>query len=51
MEHGEFAVISNALPSVDSFFLIGELLFSLNYLTLLFFWCHSFELSDLERAG
>ena len=27
MEHGEFAVISNALPSVDSFFLIGELLF------------------------
>jgi len=31
-EHGEFAVIANALPSVDSFFLIGATL--LSYLTL-----------------
>jgi len=31
-EHGEFAVISNALPSVDSFFLIGATL--LSYLTM-----------------
>ena len=24
MEHGEFAAVTNALPSVDSFFLIGK---------------------------
>ena len=34
MEHGEFAVISNALPSVDSFFLIGNLIFLSNV------WCY-----------
>jgi len=32
MEHGEFAAVTNALPSVDSFFLIGATL--LSYLTL-----------------
>ena len=29
LEHGEFAAVTNALPSVDSFFLIGESCFTL----------------------